>query len=135
MKLLNLSATAMAAILIAAAPALAQSPPSGPADNVPNAKGQHTDGGSVEAQERQKQQVDGADNPSNPREYDGAAEWHRQHTDGGAVEAQERQKQQVDGADNPSNPREYDGAAEWHKQHTQSLSHGDGSPATVVRNN
>ena len=45
------------------------------------------------------------------------------------------QKQKTDGADNPSNPREYEGAAEWHKQHTQSLSHANGTPAVVTKQN
>ncbi len=111
MKLPNISEIAIVSVLFAAAPAFAQSPPTGPSDNAPAAQNQH------------------------PRQYEGAAEWHKQHTDGGAVEAQERQKQQVDGADNPSNPREYEGAAEWHKQHTQSLSHSDGSPDTALKNN
>jgi hypothetical protein len=105
-NLMNICATVMVAGMLMAAPALAQSTtPTGPEQNAPAAQKQHTDG---------------ADNPSNPREYVGAAEWHKQHTDG---------------ADNPSNPHEYDGAAEWHKQHTQSLSHSDGSPATPVKDN
>jgi hypothetical protein len=45
------------------------------------------------------------------------------------------QKQKTDGADNPSNPREYEGAAQWHKQHTQSMSHPNGSPAGVTKQN
>jgi len=52
-----------------------------------------------------------------------------------AQPAQTVQKQHADGADNPSNPREYQGAAQWHKQHTQSMSHADGSPAGVARQN
>src|ERR1700761_2205581 len=52
----------LAASLLAAVPALAQSP-------TPN-------NSTV-----QKQHTDGADNPSNPREYQGAAQWHKQHTE------------------------------------------------------
>jgi hypothetical protein len=64
MKILDLGATVVVAGLLIAAPALAQSTSPGPAQTTPTA---------------QKQKADGADNPSNPREYDGAAEWHKQH--------------------------------------------------------
>jgi hypothetical protein len=101
MKIQDFCRSILAASLLLATPALAQSP----AASNPSV---------------QKQKTDGADNPSNPREYQGAAEWHKQHTDG---------------ADNPSNPREYQGAAEWHKQHTQSMSHVDGSPSGVAKQN
>ena len=106
MKMRKISAAVMVAGILVAAPAFAQSTtPTGPEQNAPALQKQHTDS---------------EDNPSNPREYQGVAEWHKQHTDS---------------EDNPSNPREYEGSAEWHKQHTQSLSHSDGSPAAPVKDN
>jgi hypothetical protein len=65
MKFLNLGSAVVAASLLIAAPTFAQSTSPSPAKTTPTA---------------QKQKTDGADNPSNPREYEGAAEWHKQHT-------------------------------------------------------
>lgn len=68
----------------------------------------------------QKQHTDGGDSPANKQTDQTAAAWHKQHTDGG---------------DAPANMQTDQSSAAWHKQHTQSLSHSDGSPAGVMKQN
>jgi hypothetical protein len=102
MKFRNLGSAVVAASLLIAAPGFAQSTSPSPAKTTPTA---------------QKQKTDGADDPSNPREYQGAAEWHKQHTQslshaGGAT----AQKQKTQGVPSSlANPR-YGGAYSGQKQ-------------------
>jgi hypothetical protein len=103
MKRFTLSTTLVAAGLLMAVPAFAQT----------------TMGGTA----AQKQHTDGGDSPSDPRATDAAsAAWHKQHIDGGDSPSDPRatdasaaawRKQHIDATVSPS------------KQPTQSLSHED----------
>jgi hypothetical protein len=91
----------------------------------------------------QKQRTDGGDSPANKQTDQSAAAWHKQHTDGGDSPANMQtdktasawHKQHTDGGDSPANKQTDQSAAAWHKQHTQSLSHSDGSPSGVMKQN
>jgi hypothetical protein len=110
-KSFNLSTTLVAVGLLMAAPALAQTTPSG----TTTAQKQHTDGG---------------DSPDNPRATDAsAAAWHKQHIDGGDAPDNPRatdasaaawHKQHIDALESPNNPQSL------HKQQAQSLAHSAG---------